>query len=53
MVNEKYSIAMCETLRYLKGINQDDLNKIPSKFIKFLNDNSSKIMNVILIIPNP
>ena len=33
---------MCETLRYLKGINQDDLNKIPSKFIKFLNDNSSK-----------
>ena len=42
MVNEKYSIAMCETLRYLKGINQDDLNKIPSKFIKFLNDNSSK-----------
>lgn len=42
MVNEKYSIAICETLRYLKGINQDDLNKIPSKFIKFLNDNSSK-----------
>ena len=42
MVNEKYSIAMCETLRYLKGINQDDLNKIPSKFIKFINDNSSK-----------
>ena len=42
MVNEKYSIAMCETLRYLKGINQDDLNKIPSKFIKFLSDNSSK-----------
>lgn len=42
MVNVKYSIAMCETLRYLKGINQDDLNKIPSKFIKFLNDNSSK-----------
>ena len=42
MVNEKYSIAMCETLRYLKGINQDDLNKIPSKFIKFLNDSSSK-----------
>ncbi len=42
MINEKYSIAMCETLRYLKGINQDDLNKIPNKFIKFLNDNSSK-----------
>ena len=33
---------MCETLQYLKGINQEDLNKIPSKFIKFLNDNCSK-----------
>lgn len=42
MVNEKYSIAMCETLQYLKGINQEDLNKIPNKFIKFLNDNCSK-----------
>lgn len=42
MINEKYSIAMCETLQYLKGINQEDLNKIPSKFIKFLNDNCSK-----------
>lgn len=42
MINEKYSIAMCEILQYLKGINQEDLNKIPSKFIKFLNDNCSK-----------
>lgn len=39
MVNKKYGIAMCETLQYLKGINQNDLNKIPRKFIKFLNDN--------------
>ena len=42
MVNEKYGIAMCETLQYLKGINQADLNRIPKKFIKFLNDNCSK-----------
>ena len=42
MINEKYSIAMCEILQYLKGINQEDLNKIPSKFIKILNDNCLK-----------
>lgn len=42
MVNERYSIAMTETLHYLKGIRQDDLNKIPSKFMKFLNENCAK-----------
>lgn len=42
MVNERYGIAMCETLQYLKGINQSDLNKIPSKFMQFLNDNCLK-----------
>ena len=35
MVNEKYAIAMAETLHYLKGINQNDIDKIPSKFMKF------------------
>ena len=42
MVNEKYGIAMCETLQYLKGINQNDLDKIPCKFIQFLKDNCLK-----------
>ena len=39
MVNERYAIAMSETLHYLKGINQNDLDRIPNKFIQFLNDN--------------
>lgn len=42
MVNEKYAIAMAETLHYLKGINQNDIDKIPSKFMKFLKDNASQ-----------
>ena len=41
MVNERYAIAMSETLHYLKGINQNDLDRIPNKFIQFLNDNCS------------
>lgn len=41
MINEKYSIAMSETLYYLKGIDQEDINKIPTKFMKFLKDNAS------------
>ena len=39
MVNERYAVAMSETLHYLKGINQNDLDRIPNKFIQFLNDN--------------
>ncbi len=41
MVNERYSIAMSETLHYLKGINQDDINKIPNKFMLFIKENAS------------
>ena len=41
MVNERYSIAISETLHYLKGINQDDINKIPNKFMLFLKENAS------------
>lgn len=42
MVNKKYSMAMAETLHYLKGINQMDINKIPNKFIEFLKNNADK-----------
>lgn len=42
MVNEKYGIAMAETLHYLKGISQDDINKIPDNFITFLKNNASQ-----------
>lgn len=42
MINERYSIAMSETLHYLKGINEEDVNKIPNKFMEFLKANASK-----------
>lgn len=41
MVNERYSIAISETLHYLKGINQEDINKIPNKFMSFLKENAA------------
>ena len=40
MINRRYSIAMSETLHYLKGINQDDIDKIPNKFMLFLKENA-------------
>lgn len=42
MVNERYGIAMAETLHYLKGISQDEINKIPDNFITFLKNNASQ-----------
>ena len=40
MVDEKYGVAITETLHYLKGISQNDVNKIPNKFMNFLKENS-------------
>ena len=42
MLNERYRIAMAETLHYLKGISQDDVDKIPKKLMQFLKDNASQ-----------
>ena len=42
MLEEKYRIAMAETLHYLKGISQDDVDKIPKKLMQFLKDNASQ-----------
>ena len=42
MVNIKNANAMSEVVYYLKGIRQEDLNKIPQKFIQYLNKNASK-----------
>lgn len=42
MANQRYAVAMSETLHYLKGINQNDIDRIPNKFIQFLNDNCLK-----------
>lgn len=41
MVNERYSIGISETLYYLKGIKQEDINKIPNKFMLFLKENAA------------
>lgn len=34
--------AMAEVIYYLKGIKQEDIDKIPRKFIQYLNENASK-----------
>ena len=39
MVNERYSLAISETLYYLKGIQQQDIDRIPNKFMSFLKEN--------------
>ena len=42
MVSVKNANAMAEVIYYLKGIRQEDIDKIPKKFIQYLNDNASK-----------
>ncbi len=42
MVSERYKIAMAETLHYLKGIEKEDINKIPNEFMDFLENNADQ-----------
>ena len=42
MVSTKEANAMAEVIHFLKGIQQKDIDKIPKKFMKYLNDNASK-----------
>ena len=42
MVEKRFAEAFSEVLWYLKGINKQDYNKIPTKFIQYLNENSDK-----------
>lgn len=42
MVSIQYANAMAETLYYLKGIREEDIRKIPKKFMSFLEENASK-----------
>ena len=42
MVNIQYSNAMAELLHYLKGIRQEDINKILTKLMNFIKENASK-----------
>ena len=42
MVDVKYANAMSEVLVYLKGIRQEDIDKIPKKLIALFEEKSSK-----------
>ena len=42
MVSVKDANAMAEVIYYLKGIKQEDINKIPKKLMQYLNENASK-----------
>ena len=42
LISVQYANAMSETLHYLKGIRKEDVDKIPKKFITFLEENASK-----------
>ena len=42
MTNIEYENAIAEVIEYLKGIKQEDINKISPQFIAFLQENASK-----------
>lgn len=42
MVSIREQNAMAEVLHYLKGIKQEDIEKIPENIITYLNENASK-----------
>ena len=42
MVSIKESNAIAEVIYYLKGIKQQDVNKIPKKLMQYLKENASK-----------
>ena len=42
MVSSKDANAMAEVIYYLKGIKQEDIDKIPKKLMQYLNENASK-----------
>ncbi len=41
MLNERYRIGISETLHYLKGIRQEDIDKIPGKLMTYFKENVS------------
>lgn len=42
MINQRYKMAMMELLEYLKGIEQEDIDKIPKKLMNFFEENALK-----------
>lgn len=47
MVSVKDANAMAEVIYYLKGIKQEDINKILKKLMQYLNENLAKVDNSI------
>jgi len=35
MIDKAYAIGLKETLHYLKGVREEDVNKIPRSFMTF------------------
>ena len=42
MVSVRNANVMAEVIYYLKGIKQEDIDKIPKKLMQYLNENASK-----------
>ena len=42
MVSVRNANVMAEVIYYLKGITQEDIDKIPKKLMQYLNENASK-----------
>lgn len=42
MSNVKNANAMAEVIYYLKGVRQEDIDKIPKRLMQYLNENASK-----------
>ena len=42
MINKNDANAMAEVLHYLKGIRQEDIEKIPKKLLKLFEENANK-----------
>ena len=42
MTNTKHADAMAEVLEYLKGIRQEDIDKIPKKVLDYIEENANK-----------
>ena len=42
MISARNTNAMAEVIYYLKGVKQEDIDKIPKKLMQYLNENASK-----------
>ena len=48
MINSDYSKAYSEVLEIISVLPRSEYNKIPVKYIEYLEENADKILNIIL-----